>query len=173
MVGVGGIFIALGSNLGDRAGHIRSALRELEEAGDVRVLRCSSLRETEPTGGPPGQPMYLNAVAELQTELSPADLLARLGEIEQRHGRERTVRNGPRTLDLDLLLYRDQVIDEPELTVPHPRMWQRRFVTEPLAEICDAQRLAAARALRPMVLPRSQPLPGGGPARSVGNRNSE
>jgi 2-amino-4-hydroxy-6-hydroxymethyldihydropteridine diphosphokinase len=148
MVEAGGIFIALGSNLGDRAGHIRSALRELEQSGDVHVLRCSSLRETAPAGGPPGQPKYLNAVAELQTELSPADLLARLAEIEQRHGRERTVRNGPRTLDLDLLLYRDQVIDQPELTVPHPRMWQRPFVTEPLAEICDAQRLAAVRALR-------------------------
>ena len=173
MVEAGGIFIALGSNLGDRAGHIRSALRELEQSGDVRVLHCSSLHETEPAGGPPGQPMYLNAVAELQTELSPADLLARLGVIEQRHGRERTVRNGPRTLDLDLLLYRDQVIDEPELTVPHPRMWQRPFVTEPLAEICDAQRLVAARALRPMVLRRSQRLRGGDPTRSVGNPNDE
>jgi 2-amino-4-hydroxy-6-hydroxymethyldihydropteridine diphosphokinase len=145
----GGVFIALGSNLGDRAGHIRSALRELVEAGDVRVLRCSSLHETEPAGGPPGQPNYLNAVAELQTGLSPADLLARLQRIEQRHGRERTVRNGPRTLDLDLLLYGDQVIDQPKLTVPHSRMWQRPFVTEPLAEICDARRLTAARELRP------------------------
>jgi 2-amino-4-hydroxy-6-hydroxymethyldihydropteridine diphosphokinase len=148
MVEASGIFIALGSNLGDRAGHIRSALRELEQSGDVHVLRCSSLHETAPAGGPPGQPRFLNAVAELQTELSPADLLARLAEIEQRHGRERTVRNGPRTLDLDLLLYHDEVIDQPELTVPHPRMWQRPFVTEPLAEICDAQRRGAARALR-------------------------
>jgi 2-amino-4-hydroxy-6-hydroxymethyldihydropteridine diphosphokinase len=147
MVTAGGIFIALGSNLGDRAGNIRSALRELKEAGDVRVLRCSALRETEPAGGPPGQGKYLNAVAELQTDLPPRELLARLLEIERRHGRARAERFGPRTLDLDLLLYHDQVIAEPDLTVPHPRMWARPFVTEPLAEICAPERLAAARRL--------------------------
>jgi 2-amino-4-hydroxy-6-hydroxymethyldihydropteridine diphosphokinase len=148
MVDAGGVFIGLGSNLGDRAEHIRSALRELAESGDVRVLRCSSLHDTEPVGGPSGQGNYLNAVAEIDTELSPQTLLARLLEIEQHHGRERNVRFGPRTLDLDLLLYRDRAIDEPGLTVPHPRMWQRPFVTEPLAEIYDAQRLAPLRAIR-------------------------
>lgn len=148
MVAGGGIFIALGSNLGDRARHIGDALRELAEPGDIRVLACSTLHETAAAGGPPGQPPYLNAVAELETALEPRALLARLLEIERRHGRERSVRCGPRTLDLDLLLYRDRVIDAEDLHVPHPRMWQRDFVLRPLAEICDPQRLAAARRLR-------------------------
>lgn len=142
----GGVFIALGSNLGDRAGHVRAALRELSEAGDVRVLRCSSLHETPPVGGPPGQPAFLNAAAELATYLPPRELLARLLAIEARHGRVRGVRNGPRTLDLDLLIYRDEFIDEPGLCVPHPRMWEREFVLAPLREICD---LAALPVRRP------------------------
>jgi 2-amino-4-hydroxy-6-hydroxymethyldihydropteridine diphosphokinase len=136
MVNPGGIFIGLGSNLGDRARHIQDALRELAEAGDIVVVRHSRLHETDPVGGPPGQPRYLNAVAELATDLGPRDLLQRMLEIERRHGRQRTVRNGPRTLDLDLLFFRDLVLDEPDLCVPHPRMWQRSFVMEPLAEIC-------------------------------------
>jgi len=136
VVSAGGVFIGLGSNLGDRAAHIYQALHELTERGDIRVLACSPLHETEPVGGPPGQPMYLNAVAELDTALGPRELLARLLEIEQRHGRQRSVPNGPRTLDLDLLLYRDQVVTEPDLIVPHPRMWQREFVMRPLDEIC-------------------------------------
>ena len=137
--------MALGSNLGDRAQHIRDALRELAEAGDIRIVACSSLRETEPVGGPAGQPRFLNAVAELATALEPRALLERMQEIEQRHARRRGVVNGPRTLDLDLLLYNDQVVDAPDLCVPHPRMWQRAFVMEPLAEVCDAGRLAAVR----------------------------
>lgn len=148
MVDDGGIFIALGSNLGDRAEHIHSALRELAEPGDIRILSCSSVYETDPVEGPPGQQQYLNAVAELATELEPHALLTRLHDVEQRHGRERTVQNGPRTLDLDLLLYRDRVIDDVDLTVPHPRMWTRAFVMEPLAEICDLGRMVAARRLR-------------------------
>ncbi|MBU0637535.1 MAG: 2-amino-4-hydroxy-6-hydroxymethyldihydropteridine diphosphokinase [Planctomycetes bacterium] len=148
-MGNGHIYVALGSNQGPRAEHLRSALHELEERGDIRVLRCSSLHETAPVGGPAGQRDYLNAVAELQTALSPRDLLARLQQIEQRHGRRRTVRNGPRTLDLDLLLYDDEVIDEPDLTVPHPRMWTRSFVMEPLREVCEPGWLdGLARATR-------------------------
>ena len=147
MVDQGGIFIGLGSNLGDRARHIRDALQELAADGDIRVVACSRVHETEPVGGPPGQPRYLNAVAELATDLAPRDLLARLLEIERRHGRQRSVPNGPRTLDLDLLLYRDHVLDEPDLRVPHPRMWERSFVMEPLAEICPVERLPAAARL--------------------------
>jgi 2-amino-4-hydroxy-6-hydroxymethyldihydropteridine diphosphokinase len=143
-----GIYIALGSNLGDRAAHIRVALAEIQRGGDVRVLRCSSLHETEPVGGPLGQGRYLNAAAELATVLSPRELLARMLAIEAARGRVRTIRNGPRTLDLDLLLFRDQVIDEPDLVVPHPRMWERAFVMQPLAEICSPERLAGARRLR-------------------------
>jgi len=142
-----GIFIALGSNLGARAAHIRAALKELAEFGDIQVLRCSSLHETEAVGGPSGQPRYLNAVAELRTELSPRELLSRLLAIEARHGRQRQLPNGPRTLDLDLLLYTDQCIAEPDLTVPHPRMWEREFVMRPLREICPPDRLAVLRRL--------------------------
>jgi 2-amino-4-hydroxy-6-hydroxymethyldihydropteridine diphosphokinase len=148
MVNEGGIFIALGSNLGNREEHIRQALVELEARGDICVLSSSLLRETSPVDGPPGQPRYLNAVAELATGLSARALLKRLFEIEARHGRERAVPNGPRTLDLDLLLFRDEVIDEPDLVVPHPRMWQRSFVMEPLAEICDLGRLVRAYQLK-------------------------
>jgi 2-amino-4-hydroxy-6-hydroxymethyldihydropteridine diphosphokinase len=139
----GGIYIALGSNLGDRAAHIEAALVELESAGDIRVLRRSTLHETAPVGGPPGQGAYLNAVAELATDLSPHELLDCLLRIEQRHGRERLVRYGARTLDLDLLLYRRERITAADLVIPHPRMWQRSFVLEPLAEICPPDRLAA------------------------------
>jgi len=143
----GGVYIALGSNLGDRARHLRDALRELAAGGDVTVLRCSSFHDTAPVGGPPDQPRYLNAVAELDTALSPQQLLVRLQAVELLHSRKRTVVNGPRTLDLDLLLYRDAVIQESNLTVPHPRMWQRDFVLQPLAEICDLARLQAARSV--------------------------
>ncbi|MEW6251578.1 MAG: 2-amino-4-hydroxy-6-hydroxymethyldihydropteridine diphosphokinase [Planctomycetota bacterium] len=158
----GGIFIALGSNLGDRAGHIYAALRELAEPGDVRVVACSSLHETEPIGGPPGQPPYLNAVAELATHLEPRALLLRMQAIEGRHGRERTVPNGPRTLDLDLLLHGDRVLAEPDLTVPHPRMWQRAFVMEPLAEVCGPDRLVPV--LGRMAQSRAAFPPWAGPA---------
>lgn len=132
-----GVFIALGSNLGDRAATLAAALRDLAESGEIRVVRASSFHETEPVGGPAGQPNYLNAVAQLETTLSPRELLDRMLEIERRYGRERGVRNGPRTLDLDLLLFGDRVIDEADLVVPHPRMWERGFVTIPLAEISD------------------------------------
>ncbi|MBK9119685.1 MAG: 2-amino-4-hydroxy-6-hydroxymethyldihydropteridine diphosphokinase [Phycisphaerales bacterium] len=150
MVDDRGVFIALGSNLGDRERHLREALVELVAEGDIRVVACSGLHESPAVGGPPGQPPYLNAVAELATDLPPRVLLYRLQSIELQHGRQRQVRNGPRTLDLDLLLYRDLVVEEQDLQVPHPRMWQRRFVMEPLAEVCDLARLVAARRLRPL-----------------------
>jgi 2-amino-4-hydroxy-6-hydroxymethyldihydropteridine diphosphokinase len=136
-----GIFIAAGANLGDRAANIRGGLHALESDGVVQVLRVSTLHETAAVGGPANQPNYLNAVAQVETRLGARELLKRMLEIEQRFGRIRaagaTERNGPRTLDLDLLIYRDIVADEPGLTLPHPRMWQRAFVLRPLAEICD------------------------------------
>ena len=140
-----GVYIGLGSNLGDREANIRAALRHLEECGRIRGVRCSTLHETDPVGGPPGQPRYFNAVAELETTLSPRQLLARMQEIERRHGRQRDISNGPRTLDLDLLLYGEKVIDEDDLIVPHPRMWERPFVMRPLEEVCDVATLAAWR----------------------------
>jgi 2-amino-4-hydroxy-6-hydroxymethyldihydropteridine diphosphokinase len=126
--------IALGSNLGDPRDNLQRALEELGRAG-VQVERRSSLYETAPVGGPAGQPPYLNAVAAVTTALPPHELLRVLNAIETGLGRVRTVPDGPRTLDLDLLLYGDLVLDTPELTVPHPRLHERLFVLEPLVEI--------------------------------------
>lgn len=155
----GGIFIGLGSNLGERAWHIRQAVAELDQDPEICVVAVSNLYETEPEGGPPGQSPFLNAVAELATTLPPRALLERMQVVEARHGRQRSVRNGPRTLDLDLLIYRNLTISEPDLVVPHPRMWQRAFVMEPLAEICDLGRLVAARQLRPAPRPAVNAAP--------------
>jgi 2-amino-4-hydroxy-6-hydroxymethyldihydropteridine diphosphokinase len=127
--------IGMGSNLGDRRAALEGAIAALAQTTGVRVRAVSAFRETEPVGGPPGQGTYLNAAAALETTLDPFALLRRLQEIEARFGRVRTVRWGERTLDLDLLLYDDRVIDTPELVVPHPRYATRRFALEPLAEI--------------------------------------
>lgn len=154
-----GIFIGLGSNLGEREWHIRQALAELDQDPEISVLAVSTLHETKPEGGPPGQPSFLNAVAELATTLTPRALLERMQTIEARHGRQRAIRHGPRTLDLDLLIYRNLTISEPDLIVPHPRMWQRAFVMEPLAEVCDLGRLVAARQLRPAPRPAVHTAP--------------
>lgn len=137
----GGVFIGLGSNLGNRADTLRAALRDLGAVPGIEIRCVSTFHETEPVGGPRGQPNFLNAVAELITSQPPGEILRVLQEIEKRHGRERGALNGPRTLDLDLLVFRDQVIDTPDLRVPHPRMWQRDFVLAPLAELCDVPRL--------------------------------
>jgi 2-amino-4-hydroxy-6-hydroxymethyldihydropteridine diphosphokinase len=131
-------FVGLGSNLGDRAAQIDGAIAALGRAAGVIVRRVSSLYETEPLGGPPCQGMFLNAVAQLETELEPIELLRVLQRIEAQFGRERTVRWGERTLDLDLLLFEDRIIETPELSVPHPRMRGRRFVLEPLVEVAPA-----------------------------------
>lgn len=136
-----GIYIAIGSNLGDRAEMIRAALHGLTARGDIAVVRCSSLHETQPEGGPAGQPRFLNAAAEISTALSPRDVLGRMLEVERGLGRIRGERDGPRTIDLDLLVYHRVRIDEPDLIVPHPRMWRRSFVLAPLAEICDVDAL--------------------------------
>lgn len=123
--------IGLGSNLGDRARHIVEAVAELSALGSL--VAFSALYETAPVGGPP-QGKFLNAVAVIETELSADETLQECLRIEQEHGRERTEAWGPRTLDLDLLLYGDSVIDRPGLKVPHPRLGERRFVLDPLVE---------------------------------------
>lgn len=128
-------YIALGSNLGDRRDYLDRALQALQQSLGIRVQRVSSYRETLPLGGPPGQGPYLNGTAELAVDLEAADLLRVLLNLESDLGRIRSVRHGPRTLDLDLLLYGDLVLNDPELTLPHPQMHLRRFVLEPLAEI--------------------------------------
>lgn len=127
--------IGLGSNLGDRRATLEGAIAALEATPGVRVRRVSAFRETEPVGGPSGQGAYLNAAAVLETTLGPFELLPLLQAIEARFGRVRTVRWGERTLDLDLLLFDDRIIQTPDLSVPHPRLTERRFVLEPLAEV--------------------------------------
>jgi 2-amino-4-hydroxy-6-hydroxymethyldihydropteridine diphosphokinase len=125
--------VGLGSNLGDRELNLRRALQRLEELGTVRA---SSFRETNPVGVT-DQPKFLNAAVELATDLPPKELLERLLEIERELGRDRATerRWGPRVIDLDLLLFGEEAIDEPGLTVPHPRLADRRFVLEPLCEL--------------------------------------
>jgi 2-amino-4-hydroxy-6-hydroxymethyldihydropteridine diphosphokinase len=129
------VHIGLGANLGDRERIVQAALDRLDSEDGIEVVRMSSLRETDPIGYT-DQPRFLNGVAELETELAPRELLERLLAVERDLGRVREgPRYGPRTIDLDLLLYGDAVVDEPGLRIPHPRMTERRFVLEPLAEL--------------------------------------
>lgn len=129
------VFVALGGNVGDRELRLTEAMRELAGHPAIEVVRVSSYLETRPAGGPSGQGAYLNAAAELETALAPFELMSALLEIERRAGRERSVRWGPRTLDLDLLLYGDLTLATDTLVLPHPRLCVRAFVLEPLAEI--------------------------------------
>jgi 2-amino-4-hydroxy-6-hydroxymethyldihydropteridine diphosphokinase len=131
-------YLALGSNIGDREANLREALARLE-AADVRVTRKSSIYETEPRYVR-DQPEFLNAVVEAETGLFPLQLLARVRKIEQEMGRQRVTPNGPRNIDIDILFYGKSVIDAPELQVPHPRIAERSFVLEPLAEIAPQLR---------------------------------
>ena len=128
--------MGLGANLGDREGAIRRAVDLLGAEPGIEVVAVSRLRETDPVGYL-DQPRFLNGAAALETDLAADLLLARLLDVERRLGRERTgeERFGPRTIDLDLLLYGGEEIDEPGLTVPHPRLHERRFALEPLAEL--------------------------------------
>jgi 2-amino-4-hydroxy-6-hydroxymethyldihydropteridine diphosphokinase len=123
-------FLGLGSNLGDRAGHLRRAVERLPD-----VVAVSPVYETEPVGGPAGQGPYLNLVVELDTELTPHRLLEHARALEQAAGRVRAERWGPRPLDVDVLLVGSDTVEEPDLVVPHPRMWERRFVLAPLADL--------------------------------------
>ena len=128
-------FIGLGANLGEREEMLRRALDLLAAEPGLELRRVSTFRETEPVGYL-DQPRFVNAAAEVETELSAADLLALLLDVERRLGRVRGgPRFGPRTIDLDLLLYGDETIREPGLRVPHPRLHERRFALEPLAEL--------------------------------------
>jgi 2-amino-4-hydroxy-6-hydroxymethyldihydropteridine diphosphokinase len=128
-------FVGLGANLGDREPTLRAAVDALGGEAGVQVVAVSTLRDTEPVGVGE-QPLYLNGAAELETTLTARELLDLLLAVERSFGRVRTPgEHGPRTLDLDLLLYGDEAIDEPGLTLPHPRLHERRFVLEPLAEL--------------------------------------
>ena len=121
--------LGLGSNVGDRAGHLRTAIATLSG-----VTAVSAVYETEPVGGPDQGP-YLNVVVAIDTDLDPRALLGVCHRIESAAGRVRDVRWGPRTLDVDILWIDGVTVDQPDLEIPHPRMWQRRFVLEPLAEV--------------------------------------
>ena len=128
-------YVGLGANLGDRERTLRAAVDALAAEEGIEVVAVSTLRDTEPVGVG-DQPRFLNGVVSLETTLGARDLLDRLLEIEQRFGRIRVPgEHAPRTLDLDLLLYGDEEADEPGLRVPHPRLHERRFVLEPLAEL--------------------------------------
>jgi 2-amino-4-hydroxy-6-hydroxymethyldihydropteridine diphosphokinase len=128
-------YIGLGSNLGDREAFLRRALELLRAEPDIDVTAVSSVRETDPVGLV-DQPRFLNAVARIETDLAPRELLDHMLAAERELGRRRDgPRFGPRTIDLDLLLYGDEEIEEPGLVVPHPRLAERRFVLEPLHEL--------------------------------------
>lgn len=127
-------YLALGSNLGDRLVTLQQAVDALSAMPDTVVIRSSRVWETEPVGGPE-QGAFLNAVIELETELDPLDLLAAVNLVEARLGRTREIRWGPRTIDIDIVLIDGRAVDEPTLTVPHPRMHQRAFVVLPLLEL--------------------------------------
>ncbi len=138
------VYIGIGSNLGDRRANITQAMTRLQEVGVV-IRKQATLIETEPVGGPPQGP-YLNGVCEAETELSPRALLAVLKTIEKDLGRVESVQNGPREIDLDILVYDTVILDAPDLTIPHPRMSKREFVMRPLREIAPdvAERIARA-----------------------------
>jgi 2-amino-4-hydroxy-6-hydroxymethyldihydropteridine diphosphokinase len=132
------VYIGIGANLGDREATIRLALERLERHARIEVRRVSSLRETDPVGYE-DQPKFMNGVALLQTDLEPRELLTVLLDLERDLGRTRHgPRFGPRTIDLDILLYGERIVDEEGLRIPHPRMTERMFVLEPLDELDSA-----------------------------------
>ena len=144
------VYLSLGSNLDDREGNLRRALEKLASA-EVRVVRVSSIYETEPQDVRQ-QPWFLNLVAEVETTLFPMQLLNRIRKIEKELGRKRIVAKGPRTIDIDIVLFGNFVIDTPQLGVPHPRMQDRRFVLEPLAELApDLRHPVTRRSVREML----------------------
>lgn len=136
------VHLGLGSNLGDRAGHLRHALDRLASLPGTRLVAVSDFVETEPVG-PVAQGPFLNAAAAVETGLAPRELLSHLHALERERGRDRATgeRWGPRTLDIDILLYDDLVIDEPGLTIPHPRLHERLFALGPLAQIAPDARV--------------------------------
>jgi 2-amino-4-hydroxy-6-hydroxymethyldihydropteridine diphosphokinase len=127
-------YVGLGANLGEPAAQLKQAIDALKETPGIELLQCSSLYGSAPVDAP-GQPDYVNAVARIETTLPPQALLDTLLGLEARFGRARSTLNAARTLDLDLLLYDEQTIEQPSLRVPHPRMHLRRFVLEPLVEL--------------------------------------
>ena len=137
------VYLALGSNLGDREAELRTAIRKLNSR-DLRITRVSSVYETAPMYKE-DQPAFLNAVVEAETQLFPMRLLLRTANIEMEMGRRRNVKNGPRNIDVDILLFGNAVVESATLVIPHPRMHERRFVLEPLAELAPDLRHPALK----------------------------
>lgn len=156
-------FLGLGSNLGDRLTNLQGAVDLLQVEPGLRVLTSSRVWETAPVGGPP-QPDYLNAVIRVETDLSARDLLDAAHRVEERLGRVRTERWGARSIDIDVLLFDEETIDESDLVVPHPRLAQRAFVLLPLLELVadpvlpDGTRLRELRVNTDGVVPSASPL---------------
>ena len=143
-------YIALGSNLNDPLLQVQTAIKELQQHPDFKLEKVSSLYQTKPVGMI-NQPDFINAVVAISTNLNPEELLKILLELEQQHQRIRKERWGPRTLDLDILLYDDLTLTEPGLTLPHPRLTERAFVLKPLAEIAPDLCLPDGRKLQDLV----------------------
>jgi len=145
-------YVGLGANLGDREGTIRRAVELLGAEAGIEVVAVSALRETDPVGYAE-QPPFLNGAVSVETELAPRELLERLLALERELGRVRAEgpRFGPRTIDLDLLLYGSETIDEPGVSVPHPRLAERRFALEPLHELDPELALPDGRAVRELL----------------------
>jgi len=134
------VYLGLGSNLGDRRRNLEAALDALRAHPQIAVTAVSAFLETDPVGGPPGQGRFLNAAAKIETDLLPEALLEELKRVERALGRKPGPRWGPREVDLDILLCGDTILETGTLVIPHPRMRERRFVLEPLAEIAPTAR---------------------------------
>jgi 2-amino-4-hydroxy-6-hydroxymethyldihydropteridine diphosphokinase len=150
-------YLGLGSNVGDRLALLQRAVDHLTATRGVRVLRSSRVYETDPVGGPPAQPDFLNAVIEVETDLSAMELLRAGLAVEERLKRSRSVRWGPRTVDIDVLTYGREEIDGPGLVVPHPRMHERAFVIVPLLELDPNPPLPGGRGIGSLRLPGADP----------------
>jgi 2-amino-4-hydroxy-6-hydroxymethyldihydropteridine diphosphokinase len=145
------VYVGLGSNLDDPVGQLQRAIYELAEIPATHLISCSGFYRSDPMG-PPDQPTYINAVARLETSLSPLAILDELQQIEKAHGRKRTLHWGARTLDLDLLLFGTQIIDSPRLQVPHPGISERNFVLYPLQEIAPDLEIPGKGTLQELIV---------------------